>query len=319
MQGIYNLTTLTNMKKELNKDNATNDDYLEQLIMLCSEDIENYTERKLRARTYGANGISEDYYDGSGKRRLYTNQYPIISITSIHDDTLRDFGSDTLKDSSDYYVEDYDAGLISLEEDAVLGTAFSKGRGNIKLIYEAGFDHFYVIDDQNDRLDFYEDGGSSEKTANLTGSVYTGSSLATQIKTAMDAAGANTYTVTYDSFTGLFKIATSGTDLTLRTENGTNAYRTAARTIGFDGFSDSSTAASVTSDFSVLGIPGTLERACIELCLRRWFESKHGMNRFDIDSMRFVEPSAGTKKYVGGELPPDVKRLLRPFKRIALT
>jgi hypothetical protein len=71
----------------------------------------------------------------------------------------------------------------------------------------SGWGLFRVIA-SNRVITFGEGGGNL--TANLTTGDYDTASLCTEIKTRMDAAGALTYTVTYDDATNLFTIAASG-------------------------------------------------------------------------------------------------------------
>lgn len=325
MKSLHNLTTLTNFKKHINKpaSDTDDDDYLEQLIMRSSLDIERYCDRKFRARNYGNGGYDPEYQDGSGSRYLRTRQYPIISITNLYDDNERDWGSTYLKASTDYYIHNAEAGIISLESDAVKGTNFLKGWGNIRLEYVAGYDHHYVIDDENDRIDF-EETASTELTANLTGDVYTAADLCTEIDTQLTAAGASVYTVTFDRFTGKFKIASDrsggGGTFKILWSSGTNAYRNIGRTLGFEVSADDADAASHTSDFGALGIPDDLELACILLTHRRFRDSLLGDSRFDVKSKSsgIASPVPVTVTYVGGEFPTEVGRILRHYKRQAL-
>lgn len=71
----------------------------------------------------------------------------------------------------------------------------------------------YNIHVGNNTLVFQEDGVAVDLTATLTPGNYTATELQAEIKTQMDAAGANTYTVTYDSITMKYTITTSGTSL----------------------------------------------------------------------------------------------------------
>lgn len=320
MRSLWNLTSLTNLKNAIDKSNTTDDAVLERLIMRSSADIDAHCNRKLRARNYGANGIDPEYQNGTGSKYLRTKQYPLISITNLYDDLNRDFGSATLKASTDYFVHNAAAGIIQLEADAALGSVFSEGNGNIRLEYIGGFDHFYVIDDQNDRLDF-EETASTELTANIAGDVYTASGLCTQLETALDAAGASTHTATYDYYTSKFKIASDrtggGGTFKLLWNSGTNAYRTIGNVLGFDLSADDADAADHTSDYSALGIPDDLEDACLWLCQDRLEKAQYGGKRFGIDS-RVSEQQAGTLKFIVGEIPPEIKRMLRPYKRVPL-
>lgn len=74
-----------------------------------------------------------EYYDGDGTGTLLVKNIPIISVTSLHDDVDRVFGSDDLIDSSDY-VLDENTGEIEL-----LSNYFTIGDKNIKVVYIAGY------------------------------------------------------------------------------------------------------------------------------------------------------------------------------------
>ncbi len=309
----YLLSSLDNVKKAIKKTNTTDDLYLEEIVIRATSDIEEYTDRSLRGRTYGSGGLGAEYHNGDGSDSIYVQQYPIISVSSLYDDTERDFAAATLKASTDYIVWK-DEGMIQLRTDAVLGTYFVTGRGNIKLIYTAGYDHFSIITGVNDTIDF-NDGGSNF-AATLTAGIYTAADLTSQIKTQMDAAGGQTYTITYDYYTSKFKIATDGAEIQLLVTTGTNTHKTALRTIGFT--EDHTGSANYTGDIAVLGIPHSLERACIELCMRYWKDSKYGDNRFDMKSKSLTNPAGGATQYVGGKFPPHVEVILNRFKRVPL-
>lgn len=69
----------------------------------------------------------------------------------------------------------------------------------------------YPINSFNNVIVFEEDGNATDFTATLTPGGYTATELATVIKDSMDAAGANTYTVTYDTNTYKYSIGSTGT------------------------------------------------------------------------------------------------------------
>lgn len=130
-------TSLANAKEYLQIATATTtyDDLLINLINRSETILERYCGRKMKSRSY------TEYYDGDGTRFLYTKQWPIVSITSIHIDVDRVFGSAELVSSSDYFFDDENGevqGRITL-----LGTAdesiFGQGYGNVKLVYTAGY------------------------------------------------------------------------------------------------------------------------------------------------------------------------------------
>ena len=66
-----------------------------------------------------------------GQREFLLPAWPVTSITTIHADVLRDFGSETLIASGDYYTETA-AGLLVL--DVVVG----QGRGVLKVVWTGG-------------------------------------------------------------------------------------------------------------------------------------------------------------------------------------
>lgn len=94
---------------------------------------------------------------------------------------------------------------------------------------DLGIDGNIVITTANNKLDFDE--GGAELTATITAGSYTPSTLCTEIKIQMDAAGAATYTVTYSG--KVFRIASNGATLNLRCNTGTNAANGIWTTIGF--------------------------------------------------------------------------------------
>ncbi len=75
----------------------------------------------------------------------------------------------------------------------------------------------------NNKIDFKEDGGG-ELTASIVIALYTTATLLTAIKTALEAAGAGTYTVTYSTVTSKLTIAVAGavTNVQLLLATGTN-------------------------------------------------------------------------------------------------
>ena len=311
------LTSLTNFKNYINKDNATDDFVIEKLIMASSSDAENFTTKRLRGRTYGSNGLPAEFHNGNGTELMFPKEYPIISVGSLYDDTNRSFGSGTLKTASDYTIFS-DEGMIQLNNNAVLGTVFNKGTANIKLIYTAGYDEFKIIGGRNDRLDF-EETGSSELTATIAEGVYTASGLATVIDTALTAAGASVYTIIYDYFNSKFTFTSdraggSGT-FKILWNTGTNQYRSIARLIGFQDDADDSDAASHTSDDSVLGIPGDLELAVLEIAHKKYNESNIGKKRAGLKSKAISGQNAGTTTYIIDAIPPHAKEILMNYQR----
>jgi len=92
-----------------------------------------------------------------------------------------------------------------------------------------------VIDATNNKIDFEELSGT-QLTATIASGLYDGSLLATAVKVAMDAAGASTYTVTYNPSTKKITIASNGAGgggiFTLLFGSGTSGS-TAATILGY--------------------------------------------------------------------------------------
>ncbi|MBW2638381.1 MAG: hypothetical protein JRC86_12885, partial [Deltaproteobacteria bacterium] len=93
----------------------------------------------------------------------------------------------------------------------------------------------FVVDDDCKYINFDE--GGAELTATLTKADYNGQTLATEIKSQLDAAGALTYTVTYSESTCKFTIAASG-NFTLRWNAGTHKAADISDLCGFDDAAD---------------------------------------------------------------------------------
>ncbi len=77
------------------------------------------------------------YYDGPGGRDLVLDVWPIVSISSIYDDTTLDFtDSQYLVSSSDYVV--VNGRIVRLKNTSTHG-AWSEGAGQIKVSFTAGY------------------------------------------------------------------------------------------------------------------------------------------------------------------------------------
>ena len=293
---------------------TTDDEFIERLLVQASSDIESYTKRKLRARAYDDTTFPSEIHSGEGSNQLFTDQFPIISVSALYDDSAHSFGSATLKTSTDYLIFK-DQGIIQLYNDAVLGTVFGKSVGNIRLKYVAGYDQFNIIANVNNKLDF-EETSSTEKTASITAGVYTGSGLATVIESGLEAVGDSDYSVTYDYRTSLFKItsdrAGGGNTFKLLTNTGTNVYRSIAMTIGFVTSADNDDAATQEADFNTLGIPHDLIKACNILMAYEFKRSDVGAGSLGEKSIQSKE---GTVMYDTDDLPNDFKRILNSYKR----
>jgi uncharacterized phiE125 gp8 family phage protein len=108
-------------------DNAEQEVELERLIGVAQELIEKYCGRKFDEATF------TEYWNGDGTSLLFVKNYPIISITSIHDDIGdHTYGADTLVDADDYTI-------INNNHIQMYDSFFQTGVNNIKIVYVAGY------------------------------------------------------------------------------------------------------------------------------------------------------------------------------------
>lgn len=106
---------------------TASDKLLQNLSVGVSAWVERYCDRQFKSDTY------TEQHDGCGLSEIQVDQYPIISVTSVHDDSERGFGADTLIATTDY-VFYANTGTIRLD-----GGIFTKGIQNLKVIYDAGY------------------------------------------------------------------------------------------------------------------------------------------------------------------------------------
>lgn len=303
------LTCLTNLKAVLRESSSVADDILRGIIAQASDEIERYCGRLLRVRTY-----TDERYDGNGTRVLYLEQFPIIAINSIYEEQN---GVKTLIPATDYHIF-RDAGKILLLIDAKVRTIFTVGMANIIVNYTAGYGTFEVIEGRNDRLDFKEAEAGAELTATLAAGFYTADELAALMQAALNDVGVENYIVSYDYEEAKFSITTEGDYLALLWNTGANSHRSCGRLMGFNTNINGLGTISYVSDFGVLGIPDSLERACLLLCQRAFKESRWGSDRFDKESESSGAQSITTVRFVGGVMPPEAQMILDCYKRWAV-
>ena len=120
-------TTLAKVKEYLGITDTASDTLLTDLLARLQEAAESYLDRKIESATY------TEQKDGDGTDKLVTHQWPIISVTSLHDDTDRNFTAAFLIAAADYVLYK-DRGLIRLD-----GLTFASGIQNVKIVYVAGY------------------------------------------------------------------------------------------------------------------------------------------------------------------------------------
>jgi len=195
----------------------------------------------------------------------------------------------------------YNTGTVTVTEGSPSLT-FSSAPGvsfdAFKLDYELVPD-VIIINSTNNKINFTEATAGTQLTATLTQGTYSPTGLATEVKTQLDAEGASTYTVTYDSSTRKFTITSdlAGADnlFSILGASGTDVYVSALPTLGL-GVTDHTGAATYVAE-RPLG-------AIAKLSQPMFFQNRHheGTQVSGIDIGRFMEDYAPT---VIGEGNPD--------------
>lgn len=115
-----------------------------------------------------------------------------------------------------------------------------------------------VIDETNYKIQFQESAGTT-LTGSLTKGTYTPAQLATHLKTVMDSTGGTpVYTISYDSETRKFTLASDRGGSSVFVLVGTGSEFSVHKTLGFDD-ENTTNAASVTSTYALGGIARLIE------------------------------------------------------------
>ena len=133
---MSSLTTIAAIKSALDITTTAKD----TLITTLEADASAWIETEC-ARTFGSASYTELFSPGRDRRvqnngaRLVVKQYPIISVTSLHEDSDRVFDATALIAAADYWSDDYGVNLYA-DGDTV---AFVPGERTVQLIYVAGY------------------------------------------------------------------------------------------------------------------------------------------------------------------------------------
>lgn len=101
------------------------------LCLAVQDFCDSFTHRKLEAARYNSDP-QYTYLDGSGKRWIYVNQYPVSYVHEVNVDSDRDFGTGTQIALDDFFF--YPDGKVVSE-----AGYFIRGRRNVKIDYTAGY------------------------------------------------------------------------------------------------------------------------------------------------------------------------------------
>lgn len=147
MAATDDLTTTADVKTALRISDTADDDRIEQAVTFATAAIKRYLGRTV---LYNPSSTARtEYHDGDGETLFYTDEWPIVSITSLHVSHDRAYdAADLLTENTHFlkYSDDDDPAWIEriLESDIeniVTGTApiFPVGQRNIRLIYVPGY------------------------------------------------------------------------------------------------------------------------------------------------------------------------------------
>jgi len=126
---MSSLVTLDEIKQHYGMvgSDAAVDDELESISERISKIFETFCDRTFTETTW------TEYYDGGGKNILVLDHYPIISITSIYDDSDWGWGATYLVDSDNYMIKN-DREVVYKS-----GYVFYDYIQNVKVTYVAGY------------------------------------------------------------------------------------------------------------------------------------------------------------------------------------
>jgi len=142
-----------------------------QLINLSSRHILSRIRRdSLKYKT-----VSNELHSGEKCSYILTNYQPVISISSLYDDTEHDFGAATLIKGSKYHIANANIGKIQL-----YSGQFTDGISNVKVSYVSGYSSFFV----SSYNIVFNDGGSNI-TATVSSGRYNANELGTAVKNAL--------------------------------------------------------------------------------------------------------------------------------------
>lgn len=124
------LATRDEVKTYLGISGSSEDALIDQLLAGTDAWIKRYLGRDIEAANY------IEQVDGSGAPIQILKQYPIISVTSVYDDTARAFGSDTLLVENTDFLVYKEEGYLEIID----GGDFVEGQKNVKVSYRAGYE-----------------------------------------------------------------------------------------------------------------------------------------------------------------------------------
>jgi len=119
------------IKNEIDPSGNMTTDYDAYIAALVTYVLSLWDE--LTERTWASGTRTEYYSPKKHQSILLLENYPIVSITSIHDDPEGDYEDDTLISSDDYRYGDGKSGMVTYDSE------FYESTYGVKIIYVAGY------------------------------------------------------------------------------------------------------------------------------------------------------------------------------------
>jgi len=117
-------------------------DLVEAVITGCSSVIEDYLNRRLVTR----GTITEYHWLERASHELYLSRYPIIAVTSVHEDANREYGASYLLTANTDYIVVTDEGKLIRTSSATTGVRnWLMAFEGTKVVYTAGYATTAVI------------------------------------------------------------------------------------------------------------------------------------------------------------------------------
>lgn len=138
----YSAITVAQAKTFSGVTSSDFDTEIEEIVNAAAGFMRGYTGRRLVIDAAGT--TLTEYHDGQGfgHHTLYPREWPVNSVTTLHVDYNRDFGANTLIDSSGFIIDQDNTAIRLFAPAATTGYApsyFGRGVRNIKLVYNGGY------------------------------------------------------------------------------------------------------------------------------------------------------------------------------------
>jgi len=239
------LTRLSDVKAKLSLTTTAHDVSLSRLLTQASAFVQKQTMRVLKPKAY------TEYLDG-GVHTLVLKEYPVIEVTGLYVDPLKEFGSSTKLDTESYVW--YADGRISLVD---LGSRFVKGHKVIKVEYKAGYSAHLIVENAFS----IELSDTTQHEASITPGEYDIWSLCSVVAQALNDLDIGTFTVEFDD---TLQRVTVASDVEFKPVVGSSVWDE----LGFT--QDVQYAVTHYSDSAVVGVPHDLRQAVEELVIFKY-------------------------------------------------